>query len=308
MLRLLALLFIGLYTMPVFSLTNATVVASPHAGIVLSAEPRSELLYSLYDFLGLERDGIYAYTPNVDAPFELKLRQNTIAYGRSELGRELLCTVLEPVSYDRTVLLVFAIHGYEDSYGKDGQVLVDTGRELIKHYQTIDALGECRLMVVTCANPDGLLDGGSNQGYGRCNALGIDINRDFNAAHKVLTEPRSYTAHPFSASESRALKNLVIRHQPDVVIDCHGWLGCTIGDEALARVFREEMALKRISELGDNRHGYFAYWAHRQGARSLLVEFTEPGFDKRKFFSAVDRLVAIDFSDRARIASLVYTQ
>ena len=37
----------------------------------------------------------------------------------------------------------------------------------------------CSVYIVPCANPDGLYDGTSNVSFGRLNAEGLDINRDF---------------------------------------------------------------------------------------------------------------------------------
>lgn len=146
-----------------------------------------------------------------------------VVYGTSENGRDLTCCVLtDGAEYSRTLLLNFAIHGYEDAYAADGQVLVDFAERLIGHYSRQTTLHGCRLVIVPCANPDGLLDGSTNNGFGRCNAKGIDLNRDFDAGHYPFQNARNYTPEPFSAAESRALRDLYWAYLPDVVIDFHG--------------------------------------------------------------------------------------
>ena len=39
---------------------------------------------------------------------------SSIVYGKSEMGRDLICYSISEEDYDRTILLNFAIHGFED--------------------------------------------------------------------------------------------------------------------------------------------------------------------------------------------------
>lgn len=234
---------------------------------------------------------------SVIEPVDEGVAVQNIVYGQSESGRDLVCTIIEPKQYSRTILSIFAIHGFEDWYAHDGQELVETAQLAIEHFQDPEALADCRLMIVPLANPDGLYDGTTNNGFGRCNASGIDLNRDFDAAHVSTTSARNYTLYPFSAPESRALRDLVNAYAPDIVLDCHGWENCTIGDSELASVFYAQMGLQHRVVFSDNAHGYFSYWAHQQGALALLVEFSEPGFDRQGFLNAMERLAKGDYDD-----------
>lgn len=221
----------------------------------------------------------------------------SFVYGQSENGRDLTCYQICGSSFQRTVLLNFAIHGYEDEYDADGQVLVDLANALIGHYAASDDMKECRLLIVPCANPDGLYDGNTNNGFGRCNAKGVDLNRDFDANYKAYSSARNYTPYAFSAAESRALRDLCLEYDPDVVIDFHGWLDETIGDSELAEVFYQEMGLTHyVGFTSTNCAGYFSNWAHQNGALGLLVEFTASNaVDKSGLLAAVDRLIAGDY-------------
>jgi len=219
-------------------------------------------------------------------------------YGKSELGRDLTCYVFTPRDFTDTVLLNFAIHGYEDEYAADGQILVETANQLIDYYNdNPDKLGKTRLLIVPCANPDGLYEGYTNNGYGRCNANGVDLNRDFDANYVARSDVRYYTPYAFSASESRALRDLVNNYSADVVIDFHGWLDYTIGDYELAQVFYEELGLAHYTEFTNtNAGGYFANWAHQQGALGLLVEFSNStSVDISKLISATNRILDDDY-------------
>lgn len=220
-------------------------------------------------------------------------------YGVSELGRDLEYHSFEPDGYDRTVLLNFAIHGFEDEYNADAQILVDTAEKLIDYYnKNPDKLENTRLIIIPCANPDGLQEGTTNNGFGRCNANGVDLNRDFDANYRAYSSARNYTQSPFSASESRALRDLVLSVKPEVTIDFHGWENCTIGNYNIAKVFLEEMGLSHNVDFGTtNASGYFSNWAYQQGSAGLLVEFTNSrSVSVTNLENAINRLLSGEYN------------
>lgn len=240
-----------------------------------------------------------SFKPSDDETETNKVKVDEFVYGTSENGRDLICYSFTPESYSRTVLLNFAIHGFEDDYDADAQVLVDAANELIAYYREYDNFSDCRVLIVPCANPDGLLDGTTNNGFGRCNASGIDLNRDFDANYAANTTPgRNYTPYAFSAAESRALRDLCYEYNPDIVCDFHGWLNCTIGDTELAEVFAQEMNLPHQTAFtSTNAKGYFANWAHQQGALGLLVEFKNTQFSVESLKNAVNRLISGNYEN-----------
>lgn len=230
---------------------------------------------------------------DVDFPDESAINISSFSYGKSELGRDLICYSIEPENYSKTILLEFEIHGFEDSYAHDGQDLVDTANELIKHYSNAENLNNTRLLIIPSANPDGLIDGTTNNGFGRCNAKGIDLNRDFDANYKPFSTVRNYTQSAFSAAESRALRDLCTQYEPDIVIDFHGWESSLIGDIELCAPFKEELGLRITHAFtSTNANGYFSNWAHQQGALAMLVEFTSPDdIDMERLKNAINRLI-----------------
>ena len=231
---------------------------------------------------------------NKDTNGEGKIITKSFVYGQSVLGRDLVCYSIAPKSYDKTILLEFEIHGFEDEYAQDGQILVNTANDLIQYYSTLDNLNRTRLLIIPSSNPDGLADGTTNNGFGRCNAEGIDLNRDFDANYvPTLTKGRNYTPYAFSGKESCALRDLYYEYRPDIVIDFHGWESSVIGDDRLKNVFNEELGLRISSSFtSSNAKGYFSNWAHQQGSLAMLVEFTSStSIDIGKLETAIDRLI-----------------
>ena len=223
-----------------------------------------------------------------------KITVQSFVYGKSVRGRNLVCYSIAPASYQKTILLEFEIHGFEDEYAHDGQVLVDTANKLIEYYSAMEDLNQTRLLIIPSSNPDGLADGTTNNGFGRCNADGIDLNRDFDANYvPTLTMGRNYTPYAFSGKESRALRDLYYEYRPDIVIDFHGWESSVIGDDRLKQAFHEELGLKiSHSFTSSNAKGYFSNWAHQQGSLAMLVEFTSSvSIDMAKLENAVNRLI-----------------
>ena len=160
-------------------------------------------------------------------------------YGTSEMGKELICHVVGDETAKRSLLMIFGVHGFEDDYPHDGQVLRLIAEEVIAHYAAApEKLADCCLYIVPTANPDGLLDGKTQNGFGRCNANGLDINRDFPVNWKKRTDERNRTGdEPFSTAEARAIRDLVESIKPTWAMDVHGWINASYGDGAMARTF-----------------------------------------------------------------------
>ena len=82
------------------------------SGADLNADNRVDLK----DLVLLERllDTLPEDDPPPVDPEEDDVTVRNIVYGQSESGRDLVCTVMEPKQYSRTILAIFAIHGYRE--------------------------------------------------------------------------------------------------------------------------------------------------------------------------------------------------
>ena len=205
-------------------------------------------------------------------------------YGESELGRDLNYYHIENEKQNlnsKKILLNFAIHGFEDAFDYDGQLLVKIAENIIAYYEeNYDKLGSYELYIIKCSNPDGTYEGYTNNGYGRCTSTGVDLNRDFDYYHQKNGSARYYTQEPFSAVESQALRDVTIKIEPDIVIDCHGWLNGYYGSYNLYQKFSQNFYLPYCGGYGS---GYYSSWATTIGAEGMLLEFPWPSNDHDKF-------------------------
>lgn len=195
----------------------------------------------------------------------------SFVYGQSEQGRDLICYRIGRSDAPQSMLMVFGIHGFEDAFPHDGEVLERIAESLIAHYTVRpEELGSLCLYIVPCANPDGLIEGITNQGFGRCNANGIDVNRDFPFNWIQSDLPRNQTGEaPFATSEARAIRNLVEMIQPTYGIDVHGWKEASYGNGNMAEVFAKPFCfeIKRLST-----EGMLCAWLNSITEEAILLE------------------------------------
>lgn len=201
-------------------------------------------------------------------------------YGTSGKGRPL--KVYKIGNGSKVLFAGFAIHGWEDRWDNDGLALVNIANSLISKigdYKAQNGLHGWTVYIAPCMNPDGVIVRGTNNGPGRCAVKSrIDMNRCFPRGFTAQYSSRNYTGpNPLGAQEAVALKEFIekINRTADelVVIDGHGWLGCTYGDSSIAQYFTKQFG---FSHNGPSGGGYFSYWA--QGlprTRGLLLEYPD---------------------------------
>ena len=118
------------------------------------------------------------------------------------------------------MVLGFAIHGYEDNWSRDGGALVYTANQLMQKLDQNMATVrdyDWSIYVLPCMNPDGLMDGYTHNGPGRCTTTylngsklvsgrGIDMNRSFPTRWTSYTGNRNFNGSaPLASKESAAL-------------------------------------------------------------------------------------------------------
>ena len=192
-----------------------------------------------------------------------------IVYGQSELARDLICHRIGNKNAETSILMVFGVHGYEDAFPRDGEVLQRIAESLIYHYVHNIPDDVC-LYIIPSANPDGLLEGKTKDGFGRCNAKGIDINRDFPIGWTRRTGARNKTGKaPFSSAEARALRDLVDSIRPTYGVDVHGWINASYGTGKLA----ETLAVPFSFPIKEPRSGgMLCSWLDSVTQESAMIE------------------------------------
>ena len=178
--------------------------------------------------------------------------------------------------------------------------------------QDNDLASKWTIYIFPSVNPDGEYHGWTNNGPGRTsifsaapNNKGIDINRCWSAGYTSQTKKdRNYNGtEPFQSYESRALRDFLLNKKSQngqtVLVDLHGWLNETIGDEEIGRFYRSRYGMsKHIYTYGQ---GYLVNWARTnlgsngRTARASLVELPEFDQDSSKYINAtIDMLRSIN--------------
>ena len=200
-------------------------------------------------------------------------------FGRSALGRDLVCLRVGPEDAENRFLLVFGVHGYEDRFVRDGALLKETAEKLaalLAAEPELPAL--CSVYIVPCANPDGLLDGTSNVSFGRLNAEGLDINRDFPEGWIRRTAAANRTGDaPFASCEARALRDLVLSVSPRWAADVHGYVNRVkyASNRTMAAYFASRDALDMPFEKWQSG-GMLCAWLDTLTDGALLIELPNP--------------------------------
>lgn len=216
-------------------------------------------------------------------------------YGKSAMGNLLESYIIDGCGKnDKTIFMDFAVHGFEDDYDMDGKVLVTLGNELVEYYSVHpELLGDYRLVIVPCANPDGAMYGKNNyradsdeaeKPFGRCIFEGIDINRDFKS-------------DGFKAVESRALRDLMDTYKPSIYLNFHGWEDSALGDPQLVNVFISYLGLtvNKSYRYAPERGYIISYVNSAYNAKSAIVEFQDSkSVDRTSVINAINHIIFND--------------
>lgn len=225
---------------------------SPYMDESVTVELRAEVgdeTYSAQKEVQLSNYSLAEYAEQLTIPESLDLEHaEKTVYGTSGAGRDLTAYTIGDGG--RHLLMTFAVHGWEDAWASDGYALTLSAYRLLKdldeHYDEL-RVNDWTVTIVPCANPDGLLDGTSEDGVGRRTAYrfdadgdliqpGIDMNRSFETGFRALTSDRNFTGDtPLGSPEAQALRDLMAETaggSQDVFIDVHGWYQQVVTNES----------------------------------------------------------------------------
>ena len=243
---------------------------------------------------------------------------NKINYGTTQKGRNMF--YYKAGTGPNHLFLVFAQHGWEDGiksdgsyYHGDGNMLLKIAKNFINRFISMDSnnrsaiLKKWSIFVFPGINLDGIVNGNSNNGFGRCLYDGYDPNRNW-AGNFIAndTRPRYKTgSRPFISKELQNLRDelrkLNENSSKSVLLDIHGWLNQTVGNMNLGQYFWDSydntnnIGNTRISKARSNNgakgDGYLINWAKNPttlttdpnasnqaglGADACLIELIQP--------------------------------
>jgi hypothetical protein len=187
-----------------------------------------------------------------------------IVFGHSVEGRKLIAREIGDGDAKRTVLVVGEIHGDEPA----GRSVVHRLGARPGRLRDVDA------WTVVSANPDG------HAAERRTNDDGVDLNRNFSAGWEGSEPPGSgYYAgpHPFSEPESKGLRDLVRRIDPDLTIYYHQPWGAVLapchGHIPAQRRYAEISGVPLDRCRGQKLPGTAIRWQNEHGGTAFVVEF-----------------------------------
>ena len=187
----------------------------------------------------------------------------------------------------KTLFATFSIHGFEDAYAHDGSELTYIAEQFNNYLNSNiseEIVNKWTIYIFPNLNPDGQTHGWTNNGPGRTTLYsaepqnkGIDMNRNWSAGYTRYKDARNYNGTAaFQAYEAKYLREFILNHQGsnNILVDTHGWLNETIGNNELGVYYRQQFGMS--THIGSYGNGYLINWARTlANTRSVLVELPE---------------------------------
>ncbi len=252
--------------------------SSPYRAWRLSRGPHT------FKVRALGSGGVSDPTP---AKRRFRVLRRQVTFGHSVRGTKLHAVRLGNPNAARKALVVGSIHGNEP----EGHEIVAILRRRYRDLQGVD------LWLVRTVNPDGV------EAHRRQNARGIDLNRNFSYRWSggVSRSSGYYPGpHPFSEPESRAVRRLAKRVEPQVTIWYHQPWGQVLlpchGRARTQRRYARMTGLPTKHCLGQRLHGTATSWQnHHLPGTAFVVELRGgelPNRQARRHARAVARVIS----------------
>ena len=228
---------------------------------------------------------------NIDYFFKINDETGTYGYSGAIVQNKAGGTDLTYYKWgngNNVMFATFCVHGFEDSWERDGTYLVEIADKFHKKLvQNADEelAKKWTIYIFREVNPDGRRIGYSDAGPGRRTVYskigkGIDINRAWQTEnkYKIYTDSRNYNGTaPDQAYEAEYLKNFLINHKTsngqNILVDLHGWEDQLIGNEQICNYYKEQFPSCSTRAYGRYGTQYLIGWARQNlGARTALVE------------------------------------
>ena len=197
--------------------------------------------------------------------------ERRIVFGHSVEGRRLVAREIGDPEAKRTALIVGQIHGDEHA----GRAIVHRLGDHPGQLRDVDA------WTVVSVNPDG------DAADRRTNDHGVDLNRNFSVDWSD-SEPKGsgyYPGpHPFSEPESKAVRTLVKRIDPDLTIYYHQPWGAVLGPcsrNGPQRLYSKISKIPLDCDRGKDLPGTAIQWQNARRGIAFVVELAAGGLSSR---------------------------
>lgn len=231
-----------------------------------------------------------------------------VVYGQTQRNRDMV--YYKTGNGPNHLFLTFALHGWEDGttedgryYHGDGNMLIKVAKRFLQKFGELSAdkineiKNKCTIFVFPGINLDGIVEGHSNNSFGRCLFSGLDPNRNWPGNFEVnINNSRYKTGGKYLGNETNGsdvlelinLKNVITQNigsQKNILIDVHGWYNQTIGDVELGSFYCNEFGIPLSRHSYSYGKGYLIAWARNHlntvstnqnlpgiGAKACLLE------------------------------------
>ena len=214
-----------------------------------------------------------------------------IIYGQTQKGRNM--SYYKCGFGPNKLFLVFAQHGWEDGvkangtyYHGDGNMLLKIAKNFMTRFAKLNSTRieqitrKWTIYLFPGINLDGIINGNTNDGFGRCFYNGIDANRSWPGDFKIFNNPRNKTGNSYlGAKELQQLKDTLVKLRGNtysgisgpktVLLDIHGWENSFLSNSTeLANYYLSEMkninsAFRYKDTTGSTTiNGFLMKWAH----------------------------------------------
>jgi len=192
--------------------------------------------------------------------------------GVSVEGRPVECLVIG--EGEDVILIIASIHGNENA----GTPLVLQLAEYLQQHPHL--LRGRKVVLLPVANPDGVVYNS------RCNARGVDLNRNFAAANRRNNAQFGHTA--LSEPEARIIDRLVRQHTPNRIVTIHQGLDCIDYDgpgKALADRMAQHCSLS-VRKIGAQPGSLGSYAGETLGVPIITLElpWRHGGFNSERLW------------------------
>ena len=215
-------------------------------------------------------------------------------YGKTQLGKDMV--YYKTGTGPNHIFLTFALHGWEDGtyadgsfYHGDGNMLIKISKRFMQNFGNLSAekiaqiKSKWTIFVFAGINLDGIVNGYSNNGFGRCLYSGLDPNRNWPGDFVKNDSPRYKTGREYMGNTEdfsdvielfnlkQTISNNAGRSQ-NILIDVHGWYNQTVGNSKLGEFYWNSFGIPKSRHSYSYGSGYLINWVNNSINQGMTLQ------------------------------------